>query len=158
MPTSRRTFCALTACVLLGACSPDSTPRDQTGSQISQLAPLPQASANVLRAKLNAAGMPTEYAAHFAAERIERIVEHRQHGNATVAAEYTFAGARLIEYRGPKLQSSERLELQFDTQGALVSGRAPNVSDEDIAAIRDRAQLLRSHATAQRATKAHVQH
>jgi|HigsolmetaAR201D_1030396.scaffolds.fasta_scaffold01645_5 hypothetical protein len=153
----RRILCALTACVLIGACSSDAPPEKEPDSRAHTLAPLPSESADVLRAKLNAAGMQTEYAANFDGDRLQRIAEHRKQGDATVAAEYAFVGARLVEYRGPKVNAPEKLELQFDVQGALVSGRGPNVSDEEIAAIRDRAQLLRSHAVAQRATRGHGQ-
>lgn len=156
MHRSRRIFCALSAVALISACSPDSSLENESATQT--LLPLPSESTDVLRAKLDAAGLPTEYAARFDADRVQRITEHRKQGDTTVAAEYAFVGARLVEYRGPNLQAPEQLELQFDMQGAVVSGRSPNVSDEDIAAIRDRAQLLRSHAVAQRAAQMHAAH
>jgi hypothetical protein len=111
---------------------------------------------DALRAKLNAGGIPAEYSAHFDENELVRISEHRQAVGATaLAGEYTFKGARLINYRGAKLNDSKQLDLQFDMQGVLQSGQGPDVSDEEISVLRGRAQLLRSHALAQRATRTH---
>jgi hypothetical protein len=61
----------------------------------------------------------------------------------------------LLRYQGAKVSEPAQLDLQFDLQGTLQSGQGPDVSDEEIAAIRARAQLLRSHALAQRASRSH---
>jgi hypothetical protein len=99
--------------------------------------------------------MPSEYAAHFESGQLVRITEDRQADAVAHAGEYTFKGARLIAYRGAALSASSAVDLQFDMQGMLQSGQGPDVTQEDISAIRGRAQLLRSHALAQRATRTH---
>jgi hypothetical protein len=140
---------------LLAACS-DRSP--QTGHEPSPQTKLPplEAEPGALHAKLNAGGIPAEYVAHFEAEQLARIDEQRQPLNvASLRSAYTFKGARLLSYRGAKLSDAAQIDLQFDLQGALQSGQGPNVTDAEIAAIRNRAQLLRSHALAQRATKLH---
>ena len=114
---------------------------------------------NTTRAKLNALGIPTDYAARFDADKLVSIAEQRQPpGGATLDGEYFFEGARLIRYRGAKVSQPARLDLQFDMQGALQSGAGPDVTPDDIVAIRDRAQLLRSHAVAQRSARGHSAH
>lgn len=114
---------------------------------------------NTTRAKLNALGIPTDYAARFDAEKLVSIEEQRQPpGGAAVAGEYFFEGARLIRYRGAKVSQPASLDLVFDMQGALQSGAGPDVTEDDIVAIRDRAQLLRSHAVARRSSRGHSAH
>ena len=126
------------------------TPSEPTTSS------LPPADANITRAKLNASGVAAEYAAHFEAEKLVSIDEERQsQPGSTLTGQYTYQGARLLRYQGAKVTHPAQLDLQFDLQGALQSGQGVDVSDEEIAAIRDRAQLLRSHALAQRASRGH---
>ena len=144
--------------ICLVGCSKSPAPQSHTtGPQTPSTATpdLPSESTHVLRAKLTAAGIPTEYAAMFEANQLAQIVEHRRSGGEVLAGEYAFKGARLIEYRGARLTDAAPLDLQFDMQGILLSGQTPTVSEEDIRAIRNRAQLLRSHALAQRATRQH---
>jgi hypothetical protein len=110
---------------------------------------------NVTRAKLNASGVAAEYAARFESEKLISIDEQRQpQPESTLTGQYTYQGARLLRYQGAKVTEPAQLDLQFDLQG-MVQGRGPEVSDEEITAIRNRAQLLRSHALAQRATRNH---
>ncbi|HVF15564.1 MAG TPA: hypothetical protein VNA21_01595, partial [Steroidobacteraceae bacterium] len=117
---------------------------------------LPPADANVTRAKLNASGVAAEYAARFDSEKLVSITEERQpQTGSTLTGQYTYQGARLLRYQGAKVTEPAQLDLQFDLQGGLQSGRGANIDDEEIAAIRNRAQLLRSHALAQRATRHH---
>ena len=149
-------FAAIVVACLFASCAKEpakpvaSVPADTAAS-------LPAESADVLRAKLTAGGIATEYAALFEADQLGSILERRSVGSATLDGEYAFKGARLIEYRGAKVGDAAQVELQFDMQGILQSGQGPNVSEEDIRAIRNRAQLLRSHALAQCATKMHQQ-
>jgi hypothetical protein len=155
MPKS--TLLTVTLVVALAACSDGSTPQSAAARVTSRTAPSPlEAEPGALHAKLNVGGIPAEYVAHFEASQLARIDEQRQAPNsAPLRSEYTFKGARLLSYRGAKLSDVAQLDLQFDMQGVLQSGQGPNVSDEEIAAIRNRAQLLRSHALGQRATKMH---
>jgi hypothetical protein len=143
------------ACVLFVGCS-EKAPPPVTPETSAPMAESQPDAANVTRSKLNAHGVPTQYAAEFDAEKLVKITEERTSGSgATLDGEYTFQGARLLRYRGAKVQQEGQLDLQFDLQGVLQSGRGPDVTDEDIATIRDRAQLLRSHALAQRAARGH---
>jgi hypothetical protein len=142
--------------VLLHAgCSEKPAPAPDMPPAATATQPAATDSANVTRAKLNAGGVAAQYSAHFDAEKLVRIEEQRQQGGNTFDGEYTFQGARLLRYRGAKLSQPATLDLEFDLQGSLQSGRGPDVTDEEIAAIRNRAQLLRSHALAERASRAH---
>lgn len=147
------------ALLLLGACSKDSHQARRepapAGAVTATLTPLDPESANVLRAQLDAGGIPADYAAHFVDGRIERIVEHRRLADTVLPGEYSFEGGRLLHYRGTQLERPNPIELEFDLQGRLVSGRDPQISEREIAAIRARGQLLRSHALARRATQTH---
>lgn len=62
-----------------------------------------------------------------------------------------------MKYRGAALGSNDDIELEFDLQGKVLVARAGDkeVSAEEITAIRDRAQSLRSHAVAQHAVQGH---
>jgi hypothetical protein len=153
----RSTLLTAALIVTLAACSDGSTPQSAPVPVPSPTALPPlEAEPGALHAKLNAGGIPAEYVAHFEAHQLARIDEQRQApNNALLRSEYTFKGARLLSYRGAQPSDVGQLDLQFDMQGVLQSGQGPNVSDEEIAAIRNRAQLLRSHALAQRATKMH---
>jgi len=100
-------------------------------------------------------GIKASYRASFVDDHIVRLEETRKASGAT--ASYEFRGARLMKYRGAALDSTQHVELEFDANGRLLVARAgdsePN--DEQIAAIRDRAQSLRSHAVAQHAVRGH---
>jgi hypothetical protein len=153
----RPTLLSVTLVAALAACSEGSTPQSvrESAPSLTTLSPL-EAEPGALHAKWNAGGIPAEYVAHFEANQLARINEQRQPVNvAPVRSEYTYKGARLLSYRGAKLSDAAQLDLHFDMQGVLQSGQGVNVSEEEIAAIRNRAQLLRSHALAQRATKMH---
>ena len=155
MHTSMRILLSL-AILVFAACSKSTPPPANAPARAtSDVAALPAETANVVRAKLSATNIATEYAAMFEADQLERIVEHRHVGDTVLAGEYAFKGARLLEYRGAKLLEAAPLALQFDMQGTLLAGQEANVSESDIRALRNRAQLLRSHALAQRATRQH---
>jgi hypothetical protein len=55
------------------------------------------------------------------------------------------------------LSSAQPIELRFDLQGAveLAKAGAGTVPQEEVSALRERAQLLRSHAVAQKANHNH---
>jgi hypothetical protein len=144
--------CVLTA-LLHSGCSEKPVPASAPAATATR--PVATDSPDITRAKLNASGVAAQYSAHFNAETLLRIEEQRQHGGNTFDGEYTFQGARLLRYRGAKISQPAMLDLEFDMQGILQSGRVPDVTDEEIAAIRSRAQLLRSHALAQRASRDH---
>ena len=100
------------------------------------------------------AAVPTHYAAAFAGQQLEYITETRTVAGSNTMGRYEFYGARLVRYVGEPLQSTGNIELKFDMQGALLSDSA-GVSSADIDVIKNRAQLLRSHALAQRAARSH---
>lgn len=124
---------------------------------------------NLTRGRLNAGGVSASYAARFDGDKLVRIEEERRaQDGAASTGEYTYQGARLISYRGTKLAVLNEsasgtgagappasLDLEFDMQGKLQSGQGPGLSEADVAAIRNRAQLLRSHALAQRTSRGH---
>jgi hypothetical protein len=139
----------------LGACSKEPAPPQST-PLAPVVAPAKTATANAatLSGQLNAAGMAAKYAATFADGEQLRIVEQRADSRA---GEYEFRGARLLHYSGNGLSSAEPIELRFNLQGAveLAKSGAGAVAPEEISAIRERAQLLRSHVLAQKAGHDH---
>ena len=165
MTTQVLTGFIATASLFVAGCSQQQPPAADTSSQA---APAPeqahgdatlQADTNgdTLTAKLTAVGIPVTYTAHFDGDKLTRIDEIRtadgRHG------EYEFYGARLIKYSGAATASAATLSLEFDMQGAVQSAQAdPSpFANSETSAIRERAQLLRSHALVQRATRAHSQ-
>ncbi len=153
-------FCLLLSALVAMGCSEKPAPVQPANTDAVSSEParssLPAADGNVTRAKLNASGVTAEYAAHFDAEKLVSIDEARQpQPGSLLSGQYTYQGARLLRYQGAKVSEPAQLDLQFDLQGTLQSGQGPDVSDEEIAAIRARAQLLRSHALAQRASRSH---
>lgn len=105
-----------------------------------------------------AGGISARYTPLFNGERLVRIEERRERANAPDAlGTYAFQGARLMRYEGAPLGGSGTLLLEFDLQGKVLTARhgdAP-AADEQIGAIRTRAQLLRSHAQAQHVSRTH---
>lgn len=104
-------------------------------------------------------GIQAGYRATFGEGETITIEETRQ---PTTSAEvqrgaYEFRGARLVKYQGAALGSANELKLEFDLQGKVLVARAGDhdVAAEEINAIRDRAQSLRSHAVARHAVRGH---
>jgi hypothetical protein len=102
---------------------------------------------------IDAAGIPARYEAKFEGKQLERIVETRESGSA----EYEFKGARLLRYSGAPLRAGENVELRMDLNGKVLSAMAGSqpLPQEQISEITSRAQLLRSHALAEAATRSH---
>jgi hypothetical protein len=113
---------------------------------------------DVMRVEVAAGGVPTTYDAYFVSEQLKRISETRARADESATGVYEFQGGRLLHYAGQALRSEAPLELRFDLQGKLTLASAgdASASAEDVSAIRARAQLLRSHALAQRAARAHM--
>ena len=139
----------------LGACS-----KEPAASQTTPLAPpvvatqAAPADALTVHGRANLAGIAATYAATFEAGERVRIAEQRA---GSRNGEYEFRGARLLHYSGAGLSSAEPIELRFDLQGALQLAKAGSatVPPEEISAVRERAQLLRSHALAQKSDRSH---
>ena len=137
----------------LGACSKEPAP-----PQIAPLAPAVDACARVIceRAKVSATSTQRESQRRTTrhsrkAERL-RIAEQRADSRN---GEYEFRGARLLHYSGSGL-SSRGAESSCASicraRWSWRSRRSGTVPPEEISAIRERAQLLRSHALAQKTT------
>ena len=141
----------------LGGCSKEPpTPTPPSTSLVTAPAPAPQpaAPADIVRSHINAAGIDATYEATFGAQQQLRIAEQRADSRN---GEYEFRGARLLHYSGSGLASAEPIELEFDLQGVLTRSKAGSgpVTPAEISAIRQRAQLLRSHALAQKTRRDH---
>jgi hypothetical protein len=158
------TIFLLCVAAVLAGCSKQPAPVAATPSPETAMTSMPALepnSADVVHAKLNASGVAAEYSARFDGQTLVRIDERRQpQSGGPLEGEYSFQGARLLRYRGAALAHPEgaqpaMLDLQFDMQGVLQSARTAELTDENIDAIRGRAQLLRSHALAQRAARQH---
>jgi len=141
----------------LGACSkePPAAP-PPSAPLVAAVARVPDAPADAetLGSHINAEGVAANYEATFGAQQQLRIAEHRADSRS---GEYEFRGARLLHYSGGGLLSPEAIELRFDLQGVMTLSKAGAgaVPAEEVSAIRERAQVLRSHALAQRATRDH---
>ena len=100
-------------------------------------------------------GVAASYRATFNDGKIQRLEETRT--ATSQSGTYEFLGARLMKYRGAALNSNDTIELEFDRQGKVLVARAgdKDVSAEEINALRDRAQSLRSHAVAQHDVQGH---
>jgi hypothetical protein len=140
----------------LAACSKEPT-TTQSAPLTPAIAPTNTDAANVrtLSGRINAAGIAATYEATFDEGERVRIAEQRADSRK---GEYELRGARLLHYSGSGLSSADAIELRFSVQGVLElakSGSGGTVPQEEISAIRERAQLLRSHALAQQTTRDH---
>jgi hypothetical protein len=113
-----------------------------------------KAGAPTISSHINAAGLAASYEASFEDNERLRIAEQRADSRS---GEYEFRGARLLHYSGGGLSSPDAIELQFDLNGALTLSKAGTgpVPAEEVSAVRERAQLLRSHALAQKSIRDH---
>jgi hypothetical protein len=145
----------------LGACSKEPAQPTPSGPLVTAPARPQDAStgaqpsvSQTVSSHVNATGVAATYDATFVAGQLQRIDEQRADAHR---GEYQFRGARLLHYRGSGLSSADAIELRFGLQGALTfaSAGAKPVPAEEISAIRQRAQLLRSHALAQKSTQEH---
>jgi capsular polysaccharide biosynthesis protein len=100
-------------------------------------------------------GIAASYRATFSDGQIKSLAETRDASAQT--GTYEFKGARLMKYQGAALSSGEKIELEFDERGKVLVSRAGDkeVNAEEISAIRDRAQSLRSHAVATHDVRSH---
>lgn len=144
----------------LGACSKEPAPAASTPPPNTPLvAVLPAAhsaaaNSRTVSSRIVATGVAATYEATFEEGERLRIAEQRADSRS---GEYEFRGARLLHYSGGGLSSPAAIELDFDLHGAVTlsnAGAGP-VPDAEISAVRERAQLLRSHALAQQTTRDH---
>lgn len=157
---SQNIFVVAAVLVIAGCSKEPSTPSAATPSRpLVELDNVrsPVSPADEYRGFFAPGGIAAEYRATFSEGQIRTIEETRTADSRT--ADYKFQGARLLKYQGAALGSADTLELEFDLQGKVLVARAgeKEVGPEEISAIRDRAQSLRSHAVAQYAVRGHEQ-
>lgn len=158
LPTPRCPL--LLATLLLSAgCSKESTPIATPSTPlVEQRAADPvQKPSDEFRGSFAPGGIAATYRAKFSEGKIQSLEETRK--ASAQSGTYEFLGARLMKYHGAALNSNDMLELEFDEQGKTVKAKAgeKDASAEQITAIRDRAQSLRSHAVSQYNVKGHEQ-
>ncbi len=145
------------AVFIVAACSKEpGLPITPTTPLVEQSAADPEAARiEEFDGKFAPGGIAASYRATFSDGQIKSLEETREPTAQTGA--YEFLGARLMKYQGAALRSAERIELQFDQQGKILVNRAGDkaASAEEISAIRDRAQSLRSHAVAHHDVRGH---
>jgi hypothetical protein len=147
---------AVATLLLAAGCSkePPSTPPPST-PLVEQRAADAVPATDELTGTFAPGGIAATYRATFTGGKIQRLEETRKESSQN--GTYEFLGARLMKYRGAALGSSDTLELEFDQHGKILVARAgdKDVSSDEITAIRDRAQSLRSHAVAQHDVHGH---
>jgi len=111
-----------------------------------------------VRASLTLGATQSKYTAHLQKGRIASIDETRTMPDGrTARGTYSFYEARLVKYSGDGFASSGHEEVEFDLHGAIKQSHsdAGTPVGAEIDAIRNRAELLRSHALTQQAVQAH---
>lgn len=159
MLTILRISLLIPALLLAAACSKQPKPATAPGQPLVEqsAADSVQTTADEFHGSFAPGGIAATYSAKFKEGKIQSLAETRKATSQT--GTYEFLGARLMKYSGAALNSNDTIELQFDDRGKVVAARAGDkkVSAEEISAIRDRAQSLRSHAVSQYAVKGHDQ-
>jgi len=145
---------ALLLTLALAGCS--KPPSAQSGPLVT--APLQSADAQIIRASLRSGDIQSSYAAHVRNGRIATIDEARSAADGRSAqGTYSFYEARLVKYSGDGIAAVGHEEIEFDLHGAITrsQGGAGPLSTDEVGAIRNRAELLRSHALAKEAVQMH---
>ncbi|MET0656617.1 MAG: hypothetical protein ABW110_00465 [Steroidobacteraceae bacterium] len=110
-----------------------------------------------LTTHIAAGGKRTQYSAYFDGQQLTEIKERADPASGAIS-EYHYRGARLLKYTHAE-PTREATLIELDDQGrvqrAVAGTRALAVAEID--AIRTHAQLLRSHALAQQASRMHLQ-
>jgi outer membrane murein-binding lipoprotein Lpp len=114
----------------------------------------PSEPGSIIKGTAAPGGVAATFEARLKDGQVHKIAETRTPAGA---GEYSFYGARLVEYHGSALQSDANIELKFNMSGVVTAATssAGKVSDDEINAIRTRAQVLRSAAAARQATQGH---
>lgn len=141
----------------LGACEPKApekpnkppTPNAATLSAQTESGP-------AFKSHIDANGKRTAYSAFFDGQQLTQINE-AEGASGGVVSEYRYHGARLLKYS--RAASGETTVLELDDQGRVQRAVAGTreLAAAEIDVIRTHAQLLRSHALAQRASRLHTQ-
>lgn len=141
-------ICALTAC----GKSENQTAREPLVTAAAQSEPA------VPRIRIEAGGIRGSYTARYEGDQLVEIAEERTGSNGIVKGHYAFRGARLMRYEGASFADDGPLRAEFTLEGTLVAARQGDnpAPEEEIAQVRRRGQLLRSHALAQQASQLHT--
>ncbi|HEY0943192.1 MAG TPA: hypothetical protein VGE08_24120 [Steroidobacter sp.] len=141
--------------MLIAACSKEPAVPPPTTPLVEQRAADTTPATNEFHGSFAPGGIAATYRAIFSDGKIQSLEETRTATSQT--GTYEFLGARLMKYRGTALGSNDIIELQLDEQGKVLTARAGDreASIEEITAIRDRAQALRSHAVARYDVQGH---
>lgn len=147
---------ALTALLLtlfVAGCS--KPPSAKTGPLVT--APEHPDASPAVRATLTLGSTQSNYTAHLTNGRVASIDEARTANGNSSQGTYSFYEARLMKYTGDALTSSGHEEIEFDLHGAIKRSQsdAGTPSTDEIGAIRNRAELLRSYALTQQTIQAH---
>lgn len=151
-----RLLTAIAILLAAAACSKEPPPVAPT-PLVEQRAADPAPATDEFRGSFAPGGIAATYRATFNQGKIQRLEETRKATSQT--GTYEFLGARLMKYHGAALDSNDTINLEFDEQGKVLIARVVDnnkeVSAQEISAIRDRAQSLRSHAVAQHDVQGH---
>lgn len=156
VPRPKQLSATIATLLLVAGCSKEPPPAVPPSAPLVQ-----QSAADTSHAKdefhgsFAPGGIAATYRATFADGKIQSLEETRKATSQT--GTYDYLGARLMKYQGAALNSNDTIELEFDQQGKVLIARAGDkeVPAEEITAIRDRAQSLRSHAVAQHDVQGH---
>ena len=121
--------------------------------------PSAQRESRAPRIQTAAGGIQSSYIPHYEGDQLLKISEERSRANGVPArGQYEFRGARLVRYQGAAFQDDQALSVKFSLEGTLVEARKGDgeAPEDEIVHVRRRAQLLRSHALAQQASKMHT--
>jgi hypothetical protein len=130
-------------------------------SPTEPLVTAPQPSARdtrALQSTLTANDIRSQYTAHVKDGRVVSIDEKRiSPSGQSAQGTYSFYEARLVKYSGDAINTLGNIEVEFDLRGAIKHSNLGNdgASTAQISAIRNRAELLRSHALTQQEVQAH---
>lgn len=165
-PRPEQLFSSIAMLWIAAGCSKDPTAAEPAAAEPAAAAPSgiplverraadPAPASDEYRDSFAPGGVAATYRATFSDGKIQSLEETRTATSQT--GTYEFLGARLIKYRGTALDSNAIIELEFDEQGTVLVARAgdKDVSAAEIAAIRNRARALRSHAVARRGVQGH---
>jgi hypothetical protein len=160
-----RIVAAIVAALVVSGCKPKApeqpskppTPTAASAAPVdsAQFNPASDVERPTLTSAIESAGRRTQYVAYFDGTQLARIEETPEGGGPV--AEYRFLGARLLRF-SQTAGSDAGTVLELDDRGGVqrAMAGAAAMSQADIDDIRTRAQLLRSHALAQRASKMHA--
>jgi hypothetical protein len=153
-PCAAHALTALLLTLAIAGCSK----RPTANTEPLVTAPAATDDASTIRASIALNGMQAKYIAHLKNARIASIDEERstQEGRSAHGT-YSFYEARLVKYSGEGFKSLGHEQVEFDLRGAVKQAQSDGgtPSTEEIGAIRNRAELLRSHALTQQAVQAH---